>query len=124
MTPKGVNATKKAFDNKKAMFIAARAKHLAAYKKMGDDYISKLNTMVAAWADGAAEGMSAGMLMARLGLNAFKKWGCTFAANGTMLEINATNCKNMEDPAEWFKNNGKNINKDVVKNMIKIGLAV
>jgi hypothetical protein len=69
----------------------------------------------------AAEGVSTAMLGMRMGLNMIKRWDCQFMENGT-LDMN--NCPKMENATEWFMKNGKNINKDALKHMIQIALAL
>jgi hypothetical protein len=68
-----------------------------------------------------AEGASAAMLGMRLGLNAINRWECRYLENGT---LNMDDCPGMENATEWFMKNGKNINKDILKRMIQVGMAL
>lgn len=80
-----------------------------------------MKKMVDTASDVVAEGASAAMLGMRLGLNMIKRWDCQFMENGT---LNMDNCPKMENATEWFMANGKNINKDALKRMIQIAMAL
>jgi len=80
-----------------------------------------MKKMVDTASDVVAEGASAAMLGMRLGLNMIKRWDCQFMENGT---LNMDNCPKMENVTEWFMANGKNINKDALKRMIQIAMAL
>lgn len=109
------------FASKKAMFIAKRTEHLNQFVKMEGDYIKQLGLMVDNGADMVAEAMSMMTLGMRLGMNAMNKWGCGFDAEG---RSSMETCTKMENPEEWIKANGKNINKDILKRMITVGIAL
>jgi len=80
-----------------------------------------MKKMVDTASDMVAEGASAAMLGMRLGLNMVKRWDCQFMENGT---FDMNNCPKMEHATEWFMANGKNINKEALKRMIQIVIAL
>jgi hypothetical protein len=123
MTPEGVAYMQTKFNDKKMMFMMKRKAHLSQFKKLGDDYIKQINTMVSTGADMAAEVLSGAMLMMRVGHNMVVKWGCKFQEDGSMM-IDEENCPKMENATEWIMTNGKNMDKEVLKRMILIGTSL
>jgi hypothetical protein len=72
-----------AFQAKKAQFIALRMKKLGEYKTHADKYVANMKTLVMVTSDMVAETASAAMLMARLFMNGFERYGCKFNDMGT-----------------------------------------
>jgi len=123
MTAKGRAAHKARFDAKLNKFIAKRAAHEAAFKKMTDNYVKGLKNMIDVTSDVAAEAASSAMLGLRLYINAFEKWNCTFDRYGVAL-MDEQNCTQMPNVTNWLMTNGKNFRKDVLKNVINVILAI
>lgn len=121
MTAKGMNATRVAFAAKKAAFMVKRRAKLAKFEAMSKEWAKSVKTMVDVAADMGAEMFSSAMLMVRMGMNTFKQWDCEFNSTGNF----DGNCPGMPNVTTWFMaGKGKNVNKDVIKNMIKIIMAM
>ena len=121
MTEAGLNATKAAFTAKKAKFIAARLAKLQKFDAMTKKFATDVKTMMDVGADLGAEIMSSGMLMLRMGMNAFQRWDCQWSENGTFDGM----CNNMPNVSDWFMKNGaQKLNKDVLKHFFNSEVCV
>jgi hypothetical protein len=71
----------------------------------------------------AAEAASSAMLGARFMMNMIERFDCQFKYDGSG-ELDMDSCRNMENATEWMMTKGKNFNKDVLKKMINVMLAI
>jgi hypothetical protein len=70
----------------------------------------------------AAEAASSAMLGARFMMNMIERFDCQFNYWSEQLDMDS--CRNMENATEWMMTKGKNFNKDVLKKMINVMLAI